>query len=309
MHDPRVGRFFATDPLEGKYPWNSPYAFSENRVIDKIELEGLETTELEANQLQAEIIYWMLYNDFGSAQALSDASQEELYNNAWVSTISDNSEVISHLKKAAIRQQWFEKGNKKKADYFSRKFKAALKEGTASDMLILIQESIDTYNNDVILFYKTFIHVYASGSGYYGTGNVHSTENILKAGFKLPSAKNGYISPTSEELLNIMVSQSDEPFKIANKLMIRGTGGINGKTAIFDIAHVEGGNIFKAMSSLADDASKAGAEQVVIRSHAVINPRLGPLLEKAAEKGSTNGWNVKKIGEGVETIYEFTKKL
>jgi RHS repeat-associated protein len=42
MHDPRVGRFFAVDPLTAKYPWNSPYAFSENRVIDGIELEGLE---------------------------------------------------------------------------------------------------------------------------------------------------------------------------------------------------------------------------------------------------------------------------
>ena len=42
MHDPRVGRFFATDPLESKYVWNSPYAFSSNRVIDAIELDGLE---------------------------------------------------------------------------------------------------------------------------------------------------------------------------------------------------------------------------------------------------------------------------
>lgn len=42
MHDPRIGRFFAVDPLAPEYPWNSPYAFSENRVIDGIELEGLE---------------------------------------------------------------------------------------------------------------------------------------------------------------------------------------------------------------------------------------------------------------------------
>jgi RHS repeat-associated protein len=42
MHDPRVGRFFAIDPLAAKYAHNSPYAFSENRVIDGIELEGLE---------------------------------------------------------------------------------------------------------------------------------------------------------------------------------------------------------------------------------------------------------------------------
>ncbi len=42
MHDPRVGRFFAVDPLTKRYPWNSPYAFSENKVIQYIELEGLE---------------------------------------------------------------------------------------------------------------------------------------------------------------------------------------------------------------------------------------------------------------------------
>jgi RHS repeat-associated protein len=42
MHDPRIGRFFAVDPLSSSYPHNSPYAFSENVVIDHVELEGLE---------------------------------------------------------------------------------------------------------------------------------------------------------------------------------------------------------------------------------------------------------------------------
>jgi RHS repeat-associated protein len=46
MHDPRLGRFFAVDPLSPGYPWNSPYAFSENRVIDAIELEGLEKLQI-----------------------------------------------------------------------------------------------------------------------------------------------------------------------------------------------------------------------------------------------------------------------
>jgi RHS repeat-associated protein len=44
MHDPRVGRFFTRDPMEKSYPWNSPYAFSENRVIDGVELEGKEVS-------------------------------------------------------------------------------------------------------------------------------------------------------------------------------------------------------------------------------------------------------------------------
>ncbi|KIA97331.1 hypothetical protein OA93_15520 [Flavobacterium sp. KMS] len=46
MHDPRVGRFFATDPLEHEFSWNSSYAFSENRVIDGVELEGKEVVSV-----------------------------------------------------------------------------------------------------------------------------------------------------------------------------------------------------------------------------------------------------------------------
>lgn len=55
MHDPRLGRFLSIDPLAPDYPHNSPYAFSENRVIDAIELEGLESY----------LIHWM-ENDGGN---------------------------------------------------------------------------------------------------------------------------------------------------------------------------------------------------------------------------------------------------
>ena len=41
-HMQEIGRFFNVDPLADKYVYNSPYAFSENRVIDGVELEGLE---------------------------------------------------------------------------------------------------------------------------------------------------------------------------------------------------------------------------------------------------------------------------
>ncbi len=46
MHSPRICRFFAVDPLTPEYPHNSPYAFSENVVINAIELEGLEADRL-----------------------------------------------------------------------------------------------------------------------------------------------------------------------------------------------------------------------------------------------------------------------
>lgn len=42
MHDPQIGRFWQSDPLAHDYRYNSPYAFSENRVTSGVELEGLE---------------------------------------------------------------------------------------------------------------------------------------------------------------------------------------------------------------------------------------------------------------------------
>jgi RHS repeat-associated protein len=47
-YDPRTGRFRQIDPLAGQYPHNSSYAFSENVVINAIELEGLEKVILSS---------------------------------------------------------------------------------------------------------------------------------------------------------------------------------------------------------------------------------------------------------------------
>ena len=43
---PDLGRFFNIDPLAKKYQYNSTYAFSENRVVDARELEGLEKVQI-----------------------------------------------------------------------------------------------------------------------------------------------------------------------------------------------------------------------------------------------------------------------
>ncbi|SFW77666.1 RHS repeat-associated core domain-containing protein, partial [Sinomicrobium oceani] len=40
--DPAIGRFWQVDPLAQEYAYQSPYNFSENRVIDGVELEGAE---------------------------------------------------------------------------------------------------------------------------------------------------------------------------------------------------------------------------------------------------------------------------
>ncbi len=55
MHDPRVGRFFAIDPLINRYPFYSSYSFSGNKVISHVELEGLEdVTYLKVYQDEAD---------------------------------------------------------------------------------------------------------------------------------------------------------------------------------------------------------------------------------------------------------------
>ena len=41
-YDSRICRFWKMDPLFKQYPWNSTYAFAENRPIDGIDLEGAE---------------------------------------------------------------------------------------------------------------------------------------------------------------------------------------------------------------------------------------------------------------------------
>lgn len=57
MHDPRVGRFFAVDPLQKAFHWNSAYAFSENRVIDAFELEGAESVLMHGTLVPGQDAY------------------------------------------------------------------------------------------------------------------------------------------------------------------------------------------------------------------------------------------------------------
>ena len=49
---PDVGRFFNVDPLSEKYAYQSHYNFSENRVINARELEGLEAVVINENTIE-----------------------------------------------------------------------------------------------------------------------------------------------------------------------------------------------------------------------------------------------------------------
>ena len=80
--DPQIGRFWSIDPLADKYVYNSTYAFSENRVIDGRELEGLE---------------WAAVND-SKGKTISRQLTVSITNNSQINDKQFN-KFITYLKK------------------------------------------------------------------------------------------------------------------------------------------------------------------------------------------------------------------
>lgn len=88
MHDPRVGRFFAVDPLYFLFPYNSQYAFSENRLIDAYEIEGLENSKgswKEQNSIHASDLkkYGQYNRDWGYGESASIRTENEKTVQKW----------------------------------------------------------------------------------------------------------------------------------------------------------------------------------------------------------------------------------
>ena len=72
MHDPRIGRFFAMDPLAADYPYLSTYSFSGNRVIDALELEGKEPIVMNG-----ELVGYEVQPGQGPSQIAADINNSE----------------------------------------------------------------------------------------------------------------------------------------------------------------------------------------------------------------------------------------
>jgi len=89
MHDPRVGRFFATDPMADKYPWNSPYAFAENKVIQGIDQDGL---------------FWNPVAGIGDGIARSMQSSINNIGNSISSAIDNTTTAISNTVSAGVNK-------------------------------------------------------------------------------------------------------------------------------------------------------------------------------------------------------------
>jgi hypothetical protein len=81
-----LGRFLSVDPLEKEYPWNSPYAFAENRVIDGKDLEGKEWSSVKEGTLTTFTVKIKVVNssnvvnDTKTLLAAIEPSVEAMYN-------------------------------------------------------------------------------------------------------------------------------------------------------------------------------------------------------------------------------------
>ena len=82
IHDSRICRFLSVDPLGSEYPWNSVYAFAENRVIDGVELEGREF--ISADESRINIIKGKAYIKVSSmSDAFIDALDQTFGHAGW----------------------------------------------------------------------------------------------------------------------------------------------------------------------------------------------------------------------------------
>ncbi|WP_415326259.1 DUF6443 domain-containing protein [Chryseobacterium sp. MMS23-Vi53] len=86
-YDPTMGRFFTADPLSEKYNYQSHYNFSENRVIDGRELEGLE---------------WVASQDVGS-KVVNSVYSYRLENNTIGALTNGQLSILAKEREAQLR--------------------------------------------------------------------------------------------------------------------------------------------------------------------------------------------------------------
>ncbi|MBT2623212.1 hypothetical protein J7E44_20845 [Chryseobacterium sp. ISL-6] len=73
-YDAAMGRFFNIDPLSEKYAYQSHYNFSENRVVNARELEGLEAKPINDNTIEWRVKIDNKYGHDYSKTLLQDAA-------------------------------------------------------------------------------------------------------------------------------------------------------------------------------------------------------------------------------------------
>jgi RHS repeat-associated protein len=211
MHDPRVGRFFAVDPLAPRYPHNSPYAFSENRVIDGIELEGLEYLPINNSNIPSGGAVANKTNtdntdlDLGSNVKFNDVPMVEIngssyYNigqhlyygkNGW-STIGTNLEQQTDATRVGRELI----GNIDALPKAPAGYKYPAWDTTSTEEITLSQDQANMYNDcEGVCYATTESRANQAYIDQTGKGAVNITVSNKNINHKLASSQLGVISP------------------------------------------------------------------------------------------------------------------
>lgn len=97
-HDTRAARFITYDPLAKQYPWNSPYAFAENRPIDGKDLEGREWYRAVGNWLYGNTLVGLVDNTSQTIKAATKGDKHAQLSliSSGLATGVEGAEVLKH---------------------------------------------------------------------------------------------------------------------------------------------------------------------------------------------------------------------
>jgi RHS repeat-associated protein len=186
MHDPRIGRFFAMDPLTKKYPHYTPYSFSGNKLISYRELEGLEESgALNPNN-------WFLWS--------TNAASEEMYESVVTLAEIEATVLISGMGVGVV----FEVGMAGVVEFVLEEgVEYAVEEATGIPVIVdpfdvieaLAKRGGKKFARDVIVNDRTFkageelvtIHRWTWNVKKYGQ---YAAEKMQKEGWSIKQAKN-----------------------------------------------------------------------------------------------------------------------
>ena len=126
QYDARIGRFWSVDPLAGKFPWNSPYAFAENSPVGYLEFEGLEKvrfgskvenfTGMTKEQVKTTLKKYYNYHhgNISVSEIMSSANDNEFWDvtdmkNVYMRSIGTCIEKHSGTQVTTdVRQRWYQ---------------------------------------------------------------------------------------------------------------------------------------------------------------------------------------------------------
>jgi len=301
MHDPRVGRFFAVDPLATRYPWNSPYAFSENRVLDGIDLEGAEFMDLGE------------WEPFGAPQDpdLLDALNP-IY--AFQSGLAAITNTTRKANAKANGESYYIRITFKVQTYRSIFDRTKTKTG-----IISVTEKVNVYNDNPIDGVLDTVEVLGN---FVGAGS--NSKNILSATILTESSKKGtVIKEGIEESVKLTKKYNDKAsakFQLDPDIIDGGTltgradlGWYDGNTAYFQIGAIiknlnnAPNSMFKNLTAKFEEIAKeAGLNEVVIEFKLVVNARLKHDPNWAKEYGYYYSTAVNEIDGAIDVIWTKT---